>query len=52
MSDVACIYPECVRPYNLLPYQYQGWFIVLFFIFATAAILYGIYWMNREKPDV
>lgn len=48
MADIACDYPSCGRVWNLLPYEYQGWFILLFIIFATAAILYGFYLMSGE----
>ena len=52
MADVACNYAECQEIQQLVPYEYQGWFIVLFLIFGTLAILYGLYLMTGENVNV
>lgn len=41
-------------PYQLLPLEYQGWFLLIFIFVGTIAIVYGLYIVNQginQKQD-
>lgn len=52
MADIACDYPSCERVWNVMPSEYQGWFIVLLLIMGAIAIVYSLYRMTGENPYV
>jgi hypothetical protein len=38
-------------PHQLIPVQYQGWFLLAFLIFGTVAICYGLCIVARDPMD-
>lgn len=50
MADIACTY--CYQPPGLIPYEYQGWFILLFLFFGIIAIIYVFYLIAGENKNV
>jgi hypothetical protein len=54
VNDPSCTYPCHDLPFQILPLEYQGWFILIFSVVATISILYVLYLIalipEKETP--
>lgn len=47
---ISCAPPGCsTYPGQLIPVQYQGWVLLIFFVAGTIAVAYGIYRLDLEQ---
>ena len=53
MTESSCISgPLCavrMNPPQIIPYEYQGWLMIIFLLFGIIAILYSLYLMTGDK---